>query len=294
MEHRHPLLAGAITGACEIMITYPLQYLKTAAQIRSTGRGPSMSMLSLARETVSKAGVLGLYRGLAPNLAFALPRTGVRFYVYEASVTALGRPPSASSTFVSGLAAGVVEAATCVVPMTTIEVKMVDDAARATPQFKGLLHAVRCIVASDGVGGLYRGFTPTMLKLASNQACRFMLYDQLQARMTAAYARFTGGDALSSLAFNAISMTAGGTAGALTVFMNHPVDVVKSNMQALDGAKYRSSMHCLSSIWRSEGVRGMYKGTVPRLIRVVAEVSLTFTIYAHVSRACNVLLDGRE
>jgi hypothetical protein len=28
-EHRHPLIAGALAGAVEISITYPLEYAKT-------------------------------------------------------------------------------------------------------------------------------------------------------------------------------------------------------------------------------------------------------------------------
>ena len=55
------------------------------------------------------------------------------------------------------------------------------------------------------------------------------------------------------------TLTSGAVAGATSVVINHPIDVVKSNMQGLRGREFRSSWHCGQVIYRSEGVRGLYK-----------------------------------
>jgi hypothetical protein len=34
-DHRHPLIAGALSGAGEIICTYPLEYVKTQLQLAS-------------------------------------------------------------------------------------------------------------------------------------------------------------------------------------------------------------------------------------------------------------------
>jgi hypothetical protein len=93
-ENRHPLIAGALTGAAEVIITYPLQYLKTIQQISGMGPRPASvaagssatsattaptaaqptNMLGFARHTYRSFGLRGFYRGLSSNLVFALPR----------------------------------------------------------------------------------------------------------------------------------------------------------------------------------------------------------------------------
>ena len=62
---------------------------------------------------------------------------------------------------------------------------------------------------------------------------------------------------------------AGALAGAITVYATMPFDVVKTSMQALGGKDaYRGSLDCLQSVVKSGGVRSLWKGTTPRLVRL--------------------------
>lgn len=71
----------------------------------------------------------------------------------------------------------------------------------------------------------------------------------------------------------------GAIAGAVSVFGNTPLDVVKTRMQGLEAAKYKNTLDCITQIYKNEGVTAFYKGTVPRLGRVCADVAITFMIY---------------
>lgn len=77
-------------------------------------------------------------------------------------------------------------------------------------------------------------------------------------------------------------MLSGGLAGGISVYVTNPVDVVKTNMQGMEAHKFDGAMDCMRKIMRNEGVKGFYKGVNPRLIRVVMENALSFTIYEHV------------
>ena len=46
-------------------------------------------------------------------------------------------------------------------------------------------------------------------------------------------------------------------------------------------------MHCFIEIFKNEGIKGLYKGTVPRLGRVVLDVAITFTLYDYITMAIN-------
>jgi hypothetical protein len=80
------------------------------------------------------------------------------------------------------------------------------------------------------------------------QAIRFTLYDQITKLLS-------NGSSPTAVQ----SLLAGAVAGAVSVLVNHPVDVVKSNMQGLLGAMYPNSLQCARHLFRTEGIAGMYK-----------------------------------
>lgn len=60
---------------------------------------------------------------------------------------------------------------------------------------------------------------------------------------------------------------------------NNPIDVVKTLMQGLEAKKYKGFGDCFIQVFKNEGIRGFYKGVSPRLIRVMLDVSLTFSLW---------------
>jgi solute carrier family 25 citrate transporter 1 len=81
-----------------------------------------------------------------------------------------------------------------------------------------------------------------------------------------------------------VDLISGGFAGFCSVMFNNPIDVIKTNLQGLDAAKYGGFMGAASHILKNEGPMGFYKGVGPRLARVILDVALTFTIYNQIKR----------
>lgn len=65
---------------------------------------------------------------------------------------------------------------------------------------------------------------------------------------------------------------------------NNPIDVIKTNMQGLEAAKYGGFMGCATHIIKNEGLLGFYKGVGPRLARVVLDVAITFSVFNSLKR----------
>lgn len=71
---------GGITGAIEILITFPTEYVKTQLQldermgVKKTYSGP----IDCCKKTVHSHGFRGLYRGLSVLLYAAIPKSAVR------------------------------------------------------------------------------------------------------------------------------------------------------------------------------------------------------------------------
>jgi hypothetical protein len=259
-------LCGALAGVTEVSITYPLECVKTLMQVQV---GRYKGMVHCMRSIYAERGLRGFYYGLSSHLLFAFPRVGVRFQVYDLCKSALqgdGRELSREQAFVSGLAAGFTEASLCTVPLTTLSVRLCADAAQPSPRFTSLATTIPTIVREEGFGGLYRGAAPTLLKVTLQIAARFSLFNELRAWLV----QRGGHDAHSAC------LIAGGAAGGITVCLNHPLDVVKSRIQAAPRGTYEGMLHCFRATLKEAGYRGLFLGFSSRLLRVIAETSLTF------------------
>lgn len=73
-------LAGGITGAIEISITYPTEYCKTVMQLYPDKN--KLGFKNLAVSTLKTEGIFGLYKGYKALLLFSVPKNYVRFGVF--------------------------------------------------------------------------------------------------------------------------------------------------------------------------------------------------------------------
>uniref|UniRef100_A0A674CQ68 Solute carrier family 25 member 1 n=1 Tax=Salmo trutta TaxID=8032 RepID=A0A674CQ68_SALTR len=236
------------------------------------------------KQTVQGHGVRGLYRGLSSLLYGSIPKSAVRFGVFEyLSNHARDEAGKLNSTrgLLCGLGAGVMEAVVIVCPMETVKVKFIHDQSSANPKYRGFYHGVREIIRTQGIRGTYQGLTATVLKQGSNQAIRFYVMTSLR--------NWYKGDNPNKAINPVVTGTFGAIAGAASVFGNTPLDVIKTRMQGLEAHKYKSTLDCALKITRHEGVRAFYKGTVPRLGRVCLDVAIVFIIYEEVVQVLNTV-----
>lgn len=266
---------GGLTGAIEICITFPTEYVKTQLQLDERSAVPKYKgPVDCLKQTVKGHGVFGLYRGLSVLLYGSIPKSSFRFgtfeYLKSKSVDERGNL-TPFMRLACGLGAGVSEAIFAVTPMETIKVKFIHDQTLAQPKYKGFVHGVGTIIKTDGFGGIYKGVTATMAKQGSNQAIRFFVMETLKDW-------YRDGDN-SVIISKPIVGLMGMVAGAASVYGNTPIDVVKTRMQGLEAKKYKNTLDCAVKIWKHEGFFAFYKGTVPRLSRVCLDVGITFMIY---------------
>uniref|UniRef100_A0A669C165 Solute carrier family 25 member 1 n=1 Tax=Oreochromis niloticus TaxID=8128 RepID=A0A669C165_ORENI len=244
----------------------------------------SCSFCDCVKQTVQSHGIKGLYRGLSSLLYGSIPKSAVRFGVFEFlsnhAKDESGRLDSTKS-LLCGLGAGVMEAVLVVCPMETVKVKFIHDQTSANPKYKGFFHGVREIVRAQGLRGTYQGLTATVLKQGSNQAIRFFVMTSLK--------NWYKGDNPNKAINPLVTGLFGAIAGAASVFGNTPLDVIKTRMQGLEAHKYKSTLDCAMKILRYEGLAAFYKGTVPRLGRVCLDVAIVFIIYEEVVKVLNMV-----
>ncbi|XP_043983124.1 solute carrier family 25 member 48 [Gambusia affinis] len=87
---------------------------------------------------------------------------------------------------------------------------------------------------------------------------------------------------MSSKNFCLDDFVAGWIGGASSVVVGHPLDTVKTRLQA--GSGYQNTLHCILSIYRKETVMGFFKGMSFPLASITIYNSVVFGFFSNTQR----------
>ncbi|XP_077283134.1 solute carrier family 25 member 32 [Arctopsyche grandis] len=172
-------------------------------------------------------------------------------------------------------------------PLDLIKIRFaVHDGRTSTiPKYDGLRNAFSTIFKTEGVRGLYRGVTPNVWGSGSAWGFYFLFYNTIKTWIQK-------GDAKTPLG-PAMHMLAAAEAGILTLVMTNPIWVVKTRLclqhngdNISENMRYRGMVDGLSKIYKTEGVRGLYRGFVPGMFGV-SHGALQFMTYEEMKNRYN-------
>jgi len=258
-------IAGFTAAALEISTMWPFEYAKTQLQLNRTNKS-----FDIVQHVRSEG--LNIYKGLAPMLIGAPIQGLLRFSTLDYFTRTFKDPTTGKVSVASGLAAGIcagiLESVIIVTPMETVKTRLIDSG-------KGLVQGVTYVVQNHGISGLYKGVGATIAKSASNQGFRFIIFNQYQNMIL--------DNPLEQKLTSFQSLAGGMIAGLLGALGNTPFDTIKSRMQSLEASRYHSLFHCASTMVKEEGYLSLYKGLIPRCMRVVPGQGIIFMSYSQIS-----------
>ncbi|KAI0061255.1 mitochondrial carrier [Artomyces pyxidatus] len=255
--------AGAIAGISEILTFYPLDVVKTRMQLE-TGK-TSLGLVGSFQSIIKQEGFGRLYRGLVPPLLLEAPKRATKFAANDfwgktfKQLTG-EKEMTQRLSIVTGCSAGATESFV-VVPFELVKIKLQDKAST----FAGPLDVVRQIIRNDGVLGLYSGMESTFWRHLWWNGGYFGSIFQIRELLPKAESP------QGQLLNNFISGSIGGFVGTV---INTPFSqVVKSRIQGtakVPGVvpKYNWTYPALATIFREEGPAALYKGFVPKVLRL--------------------------
>ncbi|ETW81055.1 mitochondrial carrier protein [Heterobasidion irregulare TC 32-1] len=309
-------IAGGVAGAASRTVVSPLERLKIIQQVQPrTGdakqyKGVWSSLVRMFKEE----GFRGFMRGNGINCVRIIPYSAVQFTTYEQLkkwFTQNGaRELDTPTRLVSGALAGITSVCTTY-PLDLIRSRLSiatasivssspsptpsSAAAPAQPALASAYHTssaassaalrsrseltmwgmtLKVIREEGGVRALYRGMVATATGVAPYVGINFASYELLRGIVTP--------PGKSSVVRK---LSCGALAGAVSQTITYPFDVVRRKMQVSGmsssalGYKYSSAIDATRSIIRNEGVRGMYRGLWPNLLKVAPSIATSFFTY---------------
>lgn len=185
------LLAGGGSGALMGLVGNPADLVKTRMQSgRMTCGGSAYNTMYGAFSTIVKTeGVLSLWRGVVPMVQRSVLVTMAELAVYDKSKQKIselnllpaGAPTHAASSFMAGFVAAMVAT-----PIDLAKNRIMTDSLKPPEarMYTGMMSVLARTVREEGYRSLYKGFTPTWLRIGPWAVIMFMTYEQLMTLAT--------------------------------------------------------------------------------------------------------------
>ncbi|PNS17566.1 hypothetical protein CAC42_8109 [Sphaceloma murrayae] len=200
-------------------------------------------------------------------------------------------PPGISPSLVesvAGFSAGIFSTLVAH-PFDVVKTRLqIDRSSRA--QIGDSIRIVRHIFQNEGsYAALYRGLMPNMIGNSVSWGLYFMWYGNIKDLVRSVRGE---GDRLSSSDY----FLASGASGILTAVFTNPIWVIKTRMLSTGknapGA-YQSIAHGTRELWKTEGVKGFYRGLIPSLLGV-SHGAIQFMAYEQLKNRWSTGRGGKE
>ncbi|KJK81556.1 hypothetical protein H634G_02816 [Metarhizium anisopliae BRIP 53293] len=256
---RYPFWFGGSASSMAACVTHPLD-LSDAPK----------SMSGTFVHIVKTDGPLALYSGISASLLRQLTYSTVRFGVYEeikSRYTKAGREPTfpvltamaMTSGFLGGIAGNFAD---------VLNVRMQHDAALPVNERRNYKHAIdgmARMAREEGALSWFRGWLPNSSRAAVMTAGQLATYDTFK-RLLIDYTPL--GDTLTT------HFSASFLAGLAAATATSPIDVIKTRV--MSSTQKQGILRIVGDIYKTDGLRWMFKGWVPSFLRLGPHTICTF------------------
>ncbi|GMG40078.1 unnamed protein product [Ambrosiozyma monospora] len=171
-------------------------------------------------------------------------------------------------------------------PIWVIKTRMIATS-RSTPgAYTSILNGIQQIYRNEGWLGYYKGLTPALISV-SQGAIQVALYDTIKNHFFLKSRSGKKGDVEGEFS-NWQSLQASAVSKVSAMVLLYPLQVVRARLQIdMSGGKVGGSgsfgmIRTFVGIIKKESLKGLYKGVVAQLVRVVPSTCVTFIVYENV------------
>lgn len=240
-------------------------------------------MADCFRKIVKNEGPARLYRGIAAPIMMEAPKRATKFAANDSWGIFYRRlfnveKPTQPLAILTGATAGATEAFV-VVPFELVKIRMQDPASAS--KYSSIADCVLKTVKNEGPLALYNGLESTLWRHILWNAGYFGCIFQVKQLLPKADKKAEPTKAM------VIDFTSGAIGGTVGTILNTPMDVVKSRIQntsKIPGQvpKYNWAWPGLGTIMKEEGFGALYKGFIPKVLRLGPGGGVLLVVYTGV------------
>ncbi|XP_018616919.1 mitochondrial glycine transporter B isoform X2 [Scleropages formosus] len=270
----HPALkafmCGSLSGTCSTLLFQPLDLVKTRLQTIQNNMlpgSPRVGMVKVFINVIRTEKVFGLWKGVSPSFVRCIPGVGIYFSTFYSLKQHFfpEHAPNAGQAVLLGAGARAV-AGVCMLPVTVIKTRFES----GQYDYRSVFGALRSVYKLEGPRALFSGLTATLLRDAPFSGIYVMFYSQTKKSLPQ--------EVTSSAYAPLVNFSCGVLAGVMASLVTQPADVVKTHIQ-VSPHLYRRTRDAIHFIYTEQGLRGFFRGAVPRSLRRTLMAAMAWTVY---------------
>lgn len=291
---------GAVAGAFGEGMMHPVDTIKTRVQSQAilSDYKNQKSILQMVRYVWAADGLPGFFRGITPGVTGSLATGATYFGVIESTKKWIETSHPALSGhwahFIAG-AIGDTLGSFIYVPCEVMKQRMqvqgtkkywssvvMKDSGQGKvglqmyDYYSGMFQAGRSILKEQGPKGLYAGYWSTLARDVPFAGLMVTFYEAFKS-MTEYGMQRAFPNSEFSMSSSVEGLLLGGLAGGMSAYLTTPLDVVKTRLQVQGNTfRYTGWSDALHKIWETEGIKGLFRGSVPRIMWYIPASSLMF------------------
>nr|CAD7412817.1 unnamed protein product [Timema cristinae] len=270
-------VAGSFSGTFSTIMFQPLDLVKTRLQNPmplTLGVGPVQpsGMITIIGHILKTEHVSGLWKGMTPSIARCVPGVGLYFsslHTLKSHFVPPGGEPGPLQAMTMGVAARTMSGV-CLIPITVIKTRV---------EYTSIKGWGKPFVSST----VQRGFEGCVA-VSSLLCSGTLLSPGSTSCSTHRYKKLLPEDWLKGNLSAPTNFSCGLVAGLLASVMTQPADVLKTKMQ-LYPDKFQNLQTIIVYVHKKYGVKGYFKGLVPRMLRRTLMAAMAWTVYEQVTRS---------
>lgn len=145
------------------------------------------------------------------------------------------------------------------------------------------MQTARKMMAEGGAKAAYRGVTMGLIGMFPYSAIDMGTFELLKTSYMTYKAKQLGCHEEDARPSTFVTGLMGASSGAFGATVVYPLNVLRTRLQtqgtSMHPARYTGIWDVAQKTYRNEGVRGMYKGLAPNLLKVAPALSITWMVY---------------
>ncbi|ODA82191.1 hypothetical protein RJ55_00697 [Drechmeria coniospora] len=279
-----PFINGGLSGMVATSVIQPVDMVKVRIQLagEGTSSGPKATPLSVTRQILASGKVLDLYTGLSAGLLRQAVYTTARLGLFDTimgNLTARAKNQNRSIGFAeratAGLTAGGI-AAMIGNPADLALIRMQSDGLKPLAErknYKSAIDALVSIAKSEGVGALWAGAAPTVVRAMALNFGQLAFFSEAKVQLKKK----------TELSTRSQTLAASAIAGFFASFFSLPFDFVKTRLQKQskgpDGKlPYKGMADCFTKVAKQEGLMRFYRGFGTYYVRIAPHAMVTLIV----------------
>lgn len=297
------LLSVGVSGTASRTMVAPLERLKILMQTQPRSHrytGILSGFRAMFRDDTSAW--RAMFRGNGANVLRIVPNAAIQLLVVDymhrcagtfgkvyhtdgdsAHQSAASRSKAVDAVVIGGVA-GMIAAATTY-PLDYVRGRLTLQH-RGFERYRGAVDGLRKSIAEEGGMSIYRGLFPTLLGVFPYVGLSFAMYEMLRPVLP----RLNDG---SGRPTPSSAIIGGALASATGQFAAYPLDTIRRRMQVAgfaEGCEIGNGgvIQGMKNIVNREGIRGLFRGLTPNLLKVMPASAVSFLVYEQIRKELSV------